>query len=259
MGITLEYRIKEDFNDKILSVIFDADSFFYCVTDHNNNLCSAVKYQLESNPLKEISEIIKKESLQNYFYTSVNIFSKRPSFTFIPMDEYNYEHETSFAKNAFCAKNGKIIVDLFDEERIYILHEIEFGFQESLSLILNENRVKHVSLAWMEAIKEDGIYVFYEDILVSILVRRNNKLLYYNQFSISTVHDAFYFILLSWQQLDLNNDNFEVFLDGTCKQIPELKLLLSKYILKISTFRGGFANVSSSSDILDLYFTSICE
>ena len=258
MGIEKEYRLSNKFEQNILSVIFDADSFFYAISNHKQELISAVRYNIDIDPVKEVKEIILKEQLDSIDFSTTKIFSRRPFFSFIPLEEYNYDEESSFIRNAFPSRSGELTVNAFEEEGINILHEYENGFTESLSQIAKNSNVQHISIAWMKGITKDGIHVLYEKSHLSIFVRKKQKFIYFNMFKLSSMQDAMYYILLSYKQLELSAREFPLYINGDLESRHELLALLSNYVMNIITSKKGFVNIEDSSDIFDLYLVSQC-
>ena len=257
MGIRTEYRLKETFDHNILSVIYDADSFFYVVSDLQNQLISAVKYEIEGNSSEEIKEIIRKENLSDHLYTEVRIFNRLNDFTFVPVNEYDYKNEDAFVRNAFDSTSQQRSIDLYSGERIHIVHESNDEILEALSSITGNRSVNHVSLAWLESIHEDGLYAFKDKGFLSIFVMQNDQFQFYNQFSIKTSQDALYFIMLVFQKLNLDVETFRIYVEGL--EVEELKQTLKDYIVNVDSTSMGFSNIEDSSTIFDLYLVSICE
>ncbi|GLR16271.1 DUF3822 family protein [Portibacter lacus] len=243
----------------MLSVIFDSDSFFYAVSDINNNLKIAVKFQLEEDPITEIPRIIAEESLADHYYSAVNIFSRSSKFIFVPNAEYSYGTESTFIQNSFELTNDEVNVDLCSSERLNIIHAYPKAFQKAFHSLKSENNFRHVSLAFIEGISEDGIHISVTPYGTTILVRNNSLFVYYNQFQTETAEDSLYFVMLAFDQLGLDPERDKLFLDGTTDRKDELKELLKNYVVNISTAPGKFSNMSDSEDLMDLYLASICE
>jgi hypothetical protein len=260
LGITSEYRILEKFKHNILSVIFDSDSFFYAISDLNNNLNLAVKYQLEEDPLVEIPVIIKEETLDQHYYSSVNIFSKIDKFTFVPSSEYTYGDEQAFIRNSFKSESDHFGLDLSAKEHLTIIHGFDQSFQKAFSsLISGQQNFRHLSLAYIEGIDEDGVHCsVYKDSLI-IFVRNQGQFLFYNQFKAVSIEEKMYFVMLTFDQLNLDPNASKLVIDGSKEYVDSLKLMLSDYLAKIDVVSNSFANLDNVTDLHDLYLAAICE
>lgn len=219
----------------------------------------AVKYQIQGNPFLEIPRIIKEEDLSNHYYSTVNIYSKCSKFIFVPNAEYSYGTESVFIQNSFPINNEEINVELCSQERLNIIHAYPQEYQEAFADLKTENNFRHLSLAFIEGIKSDGVYVSISSQSITILVREGGKFLFYNQFDTSTIEDCLYFIMLTYDQLGLNPEQHKLILDGVEARKSELKDLLSNYIVHISASSECFTNMDFPEDLMDLYLASICE
>lgn len=240
-------------------MIFDSDSFFYGVSDVQNNLMIACKYELGEDPRKEISDIIVRENLADHYYSAVNIYSKFPLFSFIPAPEYYYGVEEKVAANSFKVENHQLGMDVCSEENLHIIHGFESGYDVAFSAFKNDPHFRHVSLAYLQNIKEDGVYVNVLRKEVIILVRRNGSFVFYNQFTAKTLEDYLYFIMLAYDQLGMNPSLDRLYYHGDGEKISALKELLAGYVADLRPFPMGFENVENTLDTVDLYLASICE
>ncbi len=259
MGIIKEHRLNNKFNNNILSVIFDTDSFFYSVSDKDHNLYLAVKHGLEKNPFEEIQAIIKNEQLHLFDYAAVKIYSKFQQFTFVPSEEVSESGLEVFVNNAYKNQSNPILLDHNRTEQIDIIHSIPEPLIRVFHLLTDEVSVRHLSTAWIDMCKKDGMYVYLYEHDFSILVTKNDEFVYYNMFDYTGKEDAFYFIILGFQEFEMDPDIDYIFIDGMSSQKNDLIEVIQNYIKNISRVRRGYNNLSNSSDILDLYAASICE
>lgn len=259
MGIIKEHRLNNKFNNNILSVIFDADSFFYSVSDKDHNLYLAVKHSLEKNPFEEIQQIIKQEQLHLFDYASVKIYSKFNQFTFVPTEEVKGKDVNIFVKNAYSDLSLPVLLDHNRSEEIDVIHSIPEPLIRVFNLLTDNVKIRHLSNAWIDMCKKDGMYVFLYESDFSILVTKNDEFVYYNIFDYAGKEDAFYFIMLGFQEFEMDPDTDYIFIDGISSNKNELIEVIQNYVKNISRVRRGYNNLSDSSDILDLYAASICE
>lgn len=259
MGIISEYRLQEKFKHNILSVIFDSDSFFYAVSDLDNNLNLAVKYSLENDPYGEIPSIIQKETLDQHYYSTVNIFSKIDKFTFAPSDEYTYGDERAFIKNSFKSKSHLVGLDLSAKEHLTVIHGFDQSYQKAFDALSSEQNFRHLSLAYIEGINLDGVHCTIYDKSLIVLVRNKGRFLFYNQFRAVTTEEKMYFIMLTYDQLNLDPLTTKLILGGLKEQVNSLSSLLSTYLAKIEETVVTFSNIENSGDLQDLYLAAICE
>jgi hypothetical protein len=259
LGIIKEHRLNNKFNNNILSVIFDADSFFYSVSDKDHNLYLAAKHSLEIDPFEEIQQIIKKEQLHLFDYAAVKLYSKFHDFTLLPSEEVKGKDLKIFAKNAYSNQSIPVLLDHNRSEDIDVIHSIPEPLVRVFNLLTDNVKIRHLSNAWIDMCKNDGMYVFLYENDFSILVTKNGDFVYYNIFDYAGKEDAFYFIMLGFQEFELDPDADYIFIDGISGNKNELIEMIQNYVKNISRIRRGFNNLGDSSDILDLYAASICE
>jgi hypothetical protein len=225
----------------------------------NNRLNIAVKYELEGDPFSEIPTIIEKETLDQHYYSTVNIFSKINKFTFVPTDEYNYGEETAFIRNSFGESKDQIGLDLSAKEHLTIVHAYDQSFQLAFSELSNNQNFRHLSLAYIEGISEDGVHISVYKHSIVILVRQDGMFRFYNQFNAVSTEDRMYFVMLSFDQLDLDPAMTAIYLNGENEYVSDLQALLAPYVANFRPNMSSFDNVELSEDLQDLYLASICE
>jgi len=259
LGIITEYRLEEKYNHNILSVIFDSDSFFYGISDVNNQLKLASKFRLEGNAVDEISSIIQNENLSDHYYSAVNIYSKLPNFSFIPANEYQYGMERDIISNAFPLENEEIGMEICSEDNLHIIHSYSQLYIKAFEPLTKDAQFRHLSLAYIQNIREDGVFVNVLDGELIIMVRKNTNFTFYNQFNTPTNDDQLYFVMLTYHQLSLDPLKDHLYLHGDKIQVEEFKVMVSDYVANVEDSTLGFLNVEGGSDIIDLYLASICE
>ena len=239
-------------------MIFDTDSFFYVLIDKDGEWVQAAKYCWSEDGVGSIADAIKKEKLNTLSFNKVRIFSKDNNFTFIPSSEYNYASEEKLTKNAFQSAVGEVSVDILDDDRIHILHNVEASSLSDLEMLEKSPNVQHISYAWISRLRKPGIFVFIGSDYVEILVNRDGKFAFYNHFDHQGFEDIFYFVMLTFNQLSLDPGSLEVYIEGNNNVKKELLPLLSKYVRNIDAIDLGL-NDSKLSEFLDLHLVSLCE
>lgn len=240
-------------------MIFDSDSFFYAISDIKNHLKIAVKYDLDGDPLSEIPRIIDKETLANHYYSAVNVYSKINKFTFVPSSEYSYGNESAFIRNSFDHHNEEIGVDFCSKEGLNIIHAYPELYIEAFKKLNADIKFRHLSLALIEGLSKDGIYVtLYKEAMI-IVARKDGKFAYYNQFATASLEDRMYFIMLTFDQLNMDTQNYPLFIEGSSDLKKELCHALSDYVENFGSNVQNFPNIDFENDLGDLYLASICE
>ncbi len=219
----------------------------------------ASKFHLDEEPFKQIPQLILNENLQNHYYSTVNIYHKGPKFSFVPASEYKYGIEQNVIRNSFDLSGEEVSVDLCGDENLHIVHAFDTNYYDVFRDLQNDVYFRHISLAFIQCIKQDGLYVQVTDKELILLVREKGRFLFYNQFQASTLEDYLYFTMLAIDQLQLDARSVNVILDGSKSIVSEFSSLLGKYVVNIRASEDGFLNLEDSTDIMDLYYAAICE
>ncbi len=219
----------------------------------------ACKYQLGEDAVSEIANIIEQENLANHYYSAVNIFSKLPSFSFIPANEYQYGMEGDVIANSFPIYHHEIEMEICSEENLNIIHAYNKEFLDAFEGLKKEAQFRHLSLAYIQGLRKDGIYCNLLDESIIILVRKGGRFIFYNQFAVNQSDDYLYFTMLAFNQLNLDPNHFVLHLHGQEEKVVSFKLTVEEYVVNVREMVLGFTNMEEKMDLVDLFLAAVCE
>lgn len=108
-------------------------------------------------------------------------------------------------------------------------------------------------LDFSKNIEETQIYIYIKKNDFQIVVVKNQKLLLFNSFDYATSEDFIYYLLFTFEQLDLNPEMVPVKLLGTISKDNDLFKIAYKYIRNVSLFldHNNLDNAISQQDYLN--------
>lgn len=279
--------LESDFNKKLstayqLSILIGVDSLVYFAFDTNNNnalLLRAIPYtQVPGTDnfslTEELKKIFAREDLLGYLFRRVKITMPDVQPVLVPARLYNeYEKTTYFAELMSDAKTDSIQNDEVEELSLQILYPTE----PTLMAVLKKqfptakfyNNTTPFLLGCRKTVDEGRAHNLYahftqKNIYISLFEKKN--LLFSNAFKYQTAGDVLYYILLAYNQHNLDPAQHPLNLSGQILGNAEIYKTLYRYIadLKFVPF-PGFLNFSRKfSDVpshffFDLYSLALCK
>lgn len=234
-------------NYKKLSIQISLSGLSFCVFD------------LLSNTIQSVQTVVfpKNSIIEEVLW---KVFVDYPILTH-SYDEVVVLHDNNL--NAF------VPVSLFDEKYLgsYLQYNVKvfetdfFSFDSLLSNEMNNVYVpyvnvnnflldqystftyKHKSSVLVERLLklnssslEKEVYVHFQSNFFEIVVVKGNKLIFFNSFEYASTEDFIYYILFTFEQLQLNPENITVKILGTISQDSDYFAIAYKYIRNCSLF-----------------------
>jgi hypothetical protein len=136
-------------------------------------------------------------------------------------DVFHYKHLSTDAVNIYAG--DKVLIEwlnkTYPEKQVDVIHQ----GSALIEGILHYNDHSH----------EKSMFCFFDRGVLHIVVTRQRKLVYYNQFGIKQAEDYLKYIMLVFKELALNQKSTKVIMWGFLKQTsPQIKLF-KKYIRNI--------------------------
>lgn len=234
-----------------LSILLSTTSFQFCVIDVTKSRCMMLEhyeYNRAENSidiLKVLKEIYEDNHYLNAgFWKSIKLNIKNLKFSLVPNSLfaesyakdilsvnctvsdfevlYYYKHTSNDTVNIFAAEQE--LTDWFKKtypnKLVEVLHHTSTMMEGVLQYATN-NQAK-------------SVFVNIEDQIATIAVRDNNALVFINNFKYTTPNDLLYFILFTYDELDLNTDTIPLVLMGNIHKNSDYYSRIFKYIRNIS-------------------------
>ncbi len=242
-----------------LSIEVSLDHFAFTILDTLTYTYKLLKvFEINAkgikNRCKKILDIINTEKiLQKEFYSSSLALNNFPS-TLIPIPFYKEEQKKqvlSFNHEIY----EEILTDKIQNIDAFNIYSIPKDLQNIIHSSFPNTQIKCFSSILIDQLlvqnKENEEKVIYASINrrnLEVCVIGNNQLEFYNRFETDSKEDILYFLLFTYEQLELSPDKIELILLDDILESDEQYNLLYQYIRNIS-FGKRPENLQYSQDI----------
>jgi hypothetical protein len=237
----------EKTKDIELSIQFSLDGFSFCVLDTISNkdiYFSTYSFEETLNSpedlLKTIESIFKNDSNLQIEYDAVSVIHQNNLSTLVPTKYFNEDDLATYLNyNIKTLKTDFIAFDnvnIIDAKNVYVPY---VNINNYLFQNFGEFNYKHHSTVLVEKLLktecsiDKTMYVNVFKNSFDIVVLENKKLIFSNSFSYDTKEDFIYYILFTSEQLQLNTDEFNLYLTGEIKKSSEIYKITYNYIKNI--------------------------
>jgi len=254
--------------NSIQMLVFDPEKNKFIAFQQNN-------FQLKGGYAvyaEHIKNVISENALIKNNYKDTVIVWETQRTTFVPNALFDAgEQEIYFRFNQGNEPDEKIMNDKLINTEVYNIYSIPDVVAEfspvSGSKIVHHASVFVESMMIFSKHKISGkqVFVNVHSTFFDLLVVENNKLLFYNSFTYKTAEDFIYFILFTFEQLQLSPEQHNIVLSGEIVKNSALFEILYKYIRYVDFIppnetieRSYILNEISSHTIINLSNTIIC-
>ncbi len=228
----------------------------YVISDAIRNQYIAVKYYEFENPDADIIEnfqsIVKDDVYLNKHYKSVNFFLAHNKYTLVPADLFDKNNKKDFLKyNHTLDSNEEVHFSYLENIEVYSLYTYPSVLINFLVNHFPEIKFYHSTIPFASAYVKDNAKSnstletvainFYTDYF-DILVLKNKKLTFLNDFEYSLDEDAVYFIVNILKKLNINISKIDVVLQGRIDRADKVYSHLSKFIPNLK-FKSKFEKI----------------
>ena len=247
-------NIEHNINNKVLSIQINLSGLSFCILDKDLNSVihlEHIKFDETKNPETLLEAVqntfLNYKPLQQSF-TEVFVLHQNNWSTLVPSSIFKTDHIADYLKY-----NTKILAtDLVDVDALnhlelhcvfvpftninnFIFEKFgSFTFMHSSSIMIDKLSI----LEKNNTNKKVYIYVSNNDF--DLIVFQSEKLLFFNHFEFNTPEDLLYYVLFSFEQLQLNPELISVKLLGEIKSNDALFTLLYKYVRHVSFLEPEF-------------------
>jgi len=222
-----------------------------------------------------IDEIIMHRQWIAFPYQSVTVIVEHSANCLIPTPLFDEKEKGSYlAFNQPFRENSRIAVDSLknsDSKNVYYLSN---PLVEIIKGLWANANILHISSVLTESLLithknkgfEDKVFVNVRDQLFDLVVLREEKIHFYNQFKFNTKEDFIYYLLFSMEQLRLNPETTEIiYLGNMEKDMPLYEIAWhhirnSGFIARNDNFKYSFVlDDIQSSQYFILFNAQQCE
>ncbi|WP_243456820.1 DUF3822 family protein [Polaribacter batillariae] len=233
--------------DKNLSIQFHLDGFSFSIQDTLSKkdmyFCKYTFPETQATPeslLLKIEDIFKKDTHLQQDFSSVIVIHQNNLVTLVPNEYFNKNQLASYLNFNIKTLATDFItfdeIDSIEAKNVYVPY---VNINNYLFNNFGEFNYKHHSTVLIDKLIQQSksetktMYVNVSKTTFDIVVLENKKLLLYNSFTYTSEEDFLYYILFVAEQLQLDTNEFPLYLMGRISLNSTLYKLIYKYVKNI--------------------------
>lgn len=249
-------------DNHILTIQYSLDGLSFVIFDVTAQKFVALKHyhfsekNIPFNVL--ISELQDKESWKIDDFQSVNLIIDNNSNTFIPEEYFQEDIKDNYLSLLNIDNNSTIMTDFIQKHKIvnvYSSKDIKIPSDKvkiyHASTILVNNLLKEFS----SRNAETRAFVNVKNNSYELTILNNDNLIFHNYFKFNTKEDFLYFILFTFEQLNIDNESIPLYFMGFIEEKSSIVELCSRYVRNIRFFnRNNDYNYITELDSVPYYY-----
>jgi len=257
----------------ILMIYNDPRKISYSLYDPKRSVFSLFKELSPKNQSDSLSAFKEAFSDSDFFslpFRKIWIMNRTPAFTFIPKSIYKDKYKEDFIRFLFSDHRGITMDHSISSAGITVLYQMPNEAYEFMTRSFDEPSLIHYSAPMItyffmqsKKINNRQMVVNLQDNGVDIFCFSKKTFLFGNYFSCNNLHDAFYYIIFTWKQLQLNQLDDLLLVAGNAVYKEELIERLTPYLQQIQQLTISPDICSDGIDINQIPFElaalSLCE
>ena len=251
----------------IMTIQHSLDGLSFVVFDTAENKFIALKHYhtTEKNISLEtlLLELQEKESLNFDEFKNVNILIDNNNNTFVPKDYFQEETKEDYLSLLNIKHSNNILADDIAEHNIVNV----YSYDDKLNFLNNNIKVYHSSSILIKKLlkefsgrnPETRAFVNVKNNSYELIIINNDKLVFHNYFNFNTKEDFLYFILFTFDQLNIDNESIPLYFMGFIEEKSTLVELCSRYIRNIRFFNrdNDFSYINELNSVPYYYYYTL--
>jgi hypothetical protein len=251
----------------IMTIQHSLDGLSFVVFDTAENKFIALKHYhtTEKNISLEtlLLELQEKESLNFDEFKNVNILIDNNNNTFVPKDYFQEETKEDYLSLLNIKHSNNISTDDIAEHNIVNVYSYDY----KLNFLNNNIKVYHSSSILIKKLlkefsgrnPETRAFVNVKNNSYELIIINNDKLVFHNYFNFNTKEDFLYFILFTFDQLNIDNESIPLYFMGFIEEKSTLVELCSRYIRNIRFFNrdNDFSYINELNSVPYYYYYTL--
>ncbi len=249
-----------------MTIQHSLDGLSFVVFDTAENKFIALKHYhtTEKNISLEtlLLELQEKESLNFDEFKNVNILIDNNNNTFVPKDYFQEETKEDYL-SLLNIKHSNVLTDDIAEHNIVNV----YSYDDKLNFLNNNIKVYHSSSILIKKLlkefsgrnPETRAFVNVKNNSYELIIINNDKLVFHNYFNFNTKEDFLYFILFTFDQLNIDNESIPLYFIGFIEEKSTLVELCSRYIRNIRFFNrdNDFSYINELNSVPYYYYYTL--
>lgn len=213
--------------------------------------------------LKELKSLLDQYNLLGQHYEEVSVIHKNHLYSLVPKPLLDKDELPNYLKfNTKLLANDQIVCDELANQEIVCVYVPFTNVNNYLFDCFGEFEFKHSCMAMLQTLfhqksNKTICYAHIENKTMELAVFEQGKLLLYNQFDYKTKEDFLYYVLFTYEQLDLDVKAIKLKLFGAVEERDDIFEICYQYLKKVTVFIPKYGiynldNIDNSSIDLTL-------
>ena len=232
-----------------LSIQISLNGLSFCITDtivHKVILSDSVSFKIESTPyllLKELKTLFEKHGILKQLFLEILVIHKNNFFSLIPKTLFDEKELANYLKfNTKILANDNIAYDEIEHQDMVSVYIPFTNINNYIFENFGAFEFIHNSTVFLQTLLQQKpssksiCYVHVADREIELAVLNQKRVLLYNQYQYRTKEDFLYYILFTFEQLNLDPESNKLKLFGKIEEGSELFETCYTYIKKVAVF-----------------------
>jgi hypothetical protein len=248
--IDINFKGNKELDKRILSVVVEADSFFYGVFSDKLTLCEAS--YLDDFDKNKIESWNPDTILPEGTFDQVNICVVNNNFM-----HYSQMPDMDELRQLPLFMNQQIFIDKFTDKEVYIAYGIDNHIVDKFESYFAEYSLHHFStlISQIYLYKQANIlHAHFHKNYLHIYHQVNNEFKFYNCFKCIDEKDYLYFLIATGIELGIDLKEITLYTSGLIDENSSLYRLLNHYIGNIIFFDTFITELDVENDALKKHY-----
>lgn len=240
-SINLNDKNKDNYT---LTIQLSLDGLSFVVFDNTEQRFVALKhyhYSTKDVNIQDVTtELQEKESWKLEEFKNINIIVDNNFNTLIPKELFREEMKESHLSLLNINNNANILTDEIPEcEAVNVFSSIEnLNFTNDKVKIYHSSTIliKKLIKEFSDRNAETRAFVNVKNNSYELIILNNDRLIFHNYFNFKTKEDFLYFILFTFDQLNIDNESIPLYFMGFIEEKSPIVELCARYVRNIRFF-----------------------
>ncbi len=242
-----QVSIKGDINlysNNSLSILITQDGLSYSVYDISDNkiqILVSMQFSNATNKFDEIEKFFASENISDFNFENINVVYATKKVTIVPDAIFDEDYaKTIFATNHKINDDEEIKFSKLSKSESVIIYSVERKLIEFLDKLLSNYTLYPQSFPFIETNltktkisempnRQRMLVQVFEDFF-EILIIDKAQIVNYNTYNYKSANDILYFIVNTFEQLGLSQNDCEVDFTGFIEQDSIVVIYLKKFV-----------------------------
>ena len=228
-------------NSYHLSIQLGLQHFSYCLLNTSNFTYDYIRiytFKTKDDCSSKISEIINNDDIVTAGFSSQSLAFVGNLSTLVP--DLLYKEEENEQILSFNTKiSGKVLADSINEQQAHLIYSVSDNILNIVNNFFPKAKQKSQESMLIKQYSKSKkntqkAFIYFNNKHIIVTVFNNNKLIFNNSFNFNTKEDLLYYVLYSFEQLNISTEDIDTEILGDIQKNDEYFNLLYDYIRNLS-------------------------